>query len=305
MEGVVIKSTGSWYHVLVGETEMMCRLKGKFRLAGIKHTNPVTVGDYVIVEPEDGSDNGVITKILERKNHIIRKANNMSKQTHIVAANLDQALLVVTLALPKTSLGFIDRFLVTAEAYHIPAILVFNKCDLFQEELLSWTEETILLYESIGYKCLKTSAVNGNGLNELSNLLKDKTTLISGHSGVGKSTIINAIEPGLNLKTQQISNYSLKGQHTTTFAQMHKLKMGGFIIDTPGIREFGIVEINNSELSHYFKEMKPLIGSCKFNNCIHVNEPDCAVRNALNNNLISPLRYESYLSILNNQDIYD
>lgn len=306
MNGVVIKSTGSWYQVRTAENKIIsCRLKGKFRLSGIKHTNPITVGDKVDFEMEPDSANGVIHAIEDRKNYIIRKANNMSKQTHIIASNLDQSLLIVTLAFPKTSLGFIDRFLVTSEAYHIPAILVFNKSDLFTGPLEEVLQETIQLYQNIGYHCLKTSTQTGEGIAEFKELLKDKVSLLSGHSGVGKSTLLNTIEPGMALKTQEISNYSHKGQHTTTFAEMHALEFGGHIIDTPGIREFGLVDFEDAEVSHYFKEMKPLIGKCKFNNCKHMSEPGCAVVKAVEAGSITQLRYGSYLSILNKEDIYE
>ncbi len=306
MKGIVIKSTGSWYMVRT-ETGAVhaCRLKGKFRLKGIKHTNPVTVGDKVDFEFEPESENGVIHSIDDRKNYIIRKANNLSKQTHIIASNLDQSLLIVTLAFPKTSLGFIDRFLVTSEAYHIPAIIVFNKTDLMTHGLEEVLDETIELYERIGYKCIKTSTVNGQGIEELKSLLKGKISLLSGHSGVGKSTLMNHLEPGLNLKTTHISNASHKGQHTTTFAEMHPLHFGADIIDTPGIREFGLVDFENAEVSHYFKEMQGYIGQCKFNNCKHLNEPECAVQAAVAAGNISEERFGSYLSIISNEDIYE
>jgi ribosome biogenesis GTPase len=306
MKGIVIKSTGSWYMVRT-ETGAVhaCRLKGKFRLKGIKHTNPVTVGDKVDFEFEPESENGVIHSIDDRKNYIIRKANNLSKQTHIIASNLDQSLLIVTLAFPKTSLGFIDRFLVTSEAYHIPAIIVFNKIDLMTHGLEEVLDETIELYERIGYKCLKTSTVSGQGIEELKSLLKGKISLLSGHSGVGKSTLMNHLEPGLNIKTKHISNASHKGQHTTTFAEMHPLHFGADIIDTPGIREFGLVDFENAEVSHYFKEMQGYIGHCKFNNCKHLNEPECAVQAAVAAGNISEERFGSYLSIISNEDIYE
>ncbi|MBP7510776.1 MAG: ribosome small subunit-dependent GTPase A [Bacteroidia bacterium] len=306
MKGVVIKSTGSWYLVRTENGSIhSCRLKGKFRLKGIKHTNPVTVGDKVNFEFETESQNGVIDTIDERRNYIIRKANNLSKQTHIIASNLDQSLLIITLAFPKTSLGFIDRFLVTSEAYHIPAILVFNKSDLMTHGFEEILDETIDLYQRIGYKCIKTSTKTGEGLEELKALLKDKTSLLSGHSGVGKSTLLNHIEPGLELKTTAISNYSQKGQHTTTFAEMHPLSFGGYIIDTPGIREFGLVDFLEAEISHYFIEMQGLIGNCKFNNCKHINEPECAIQNAVRSGQISEERFSSYLSMMSNEDIYE
>ena len=307
MQGIVIKSTGSWYMVRKEDGSIVsCRIKGKFRLSGIKHTNPITVGDVVEFDLEPSNQNGVIHKIQERKNYIIRKANNLSKQTHIIAANIDQAMLMVTLAFPKTSLGFIDRFLMTAEAYHIPATIVFNKVDLFSNEMEDLLDDTIALYQNnIGYPCIKTSVKNNIGLDEVKEFLKDKTTLVSGHSGVGKSSLLNAIEPELNIKTGDISSYSFKGQHTTTFAEMHPLSFGGYIIDTPGIREFGLVDFDDREISHYFKEMKGFIGKCKFNNCKHMNEPNCSIIKAVEEHLISAERYQSYLSIMNNDDIYE
>lgn len=307
MQGIVVKSTGSWYNIMVEPTLAIipCRIKGKLRLKGIKHTNPVTVGDVVTFEMEPGQETGVIQEVAERKNHLIRKANNLSKQTHLIAANIDLAMLIVTPAFPKTSLGFIDRFLLSAEAYHIPAVLVFNKTDLFTGEAKQLLDDVISLYEKVGYPCLKTSVTQQTGLNAVKQILTNKKTIISGHSGVGKSSLINAIAPGLDLKTSAISDYSLKGKHTTTFAEMHRLPFGGYIIDTPGIREFGLVDFEPTEISHYFKEMKPLIGQCKYNDCKHVNEPDCAVLNALASGKITEERYYSYLSILNNNDIYD
>jgi ribosome biogenesis GTPase len=306
MTGIVLKSTGSWYDVLIEpDTVVACRTKGKLRLKDIKHTNPVTVGDVVEIAMEPDNKTGVIVDIKPRHNYMIRKANNLSKQTHVIAANIDCAMLIVTPLFPKTSYGFIDRFLVTSEAYHIPAMLVFNKVDLFTDELEEILKAYIALYEQVGYKCIQTSVLKGFGLNELKAELKDKKTLMSGHSGVGKSSLINAICPGLQLKTNPISGYSLKGQHTTTFAEMHRLPFGGFIIDTPGIREFGLVDFDKAEVSHYFKEMQPYIGQCKFNNCIHVNEPGCKIIDLAEQGIISSERYASYLSILNNQDIYE
>jgi ribosome biogenesis GTPase len=306
IHGQVVKSTGSWYTVRKdGGGFLPCRLKGKFRLSGIKHTNPITVGDWVNVEMEPDSANGVIYAIEDRRNYIIRKANNMSKQTHMIASNLDQCMLIITLAFPKTSLGFIDRFLVTAEAYHVPAILVFNKSDLYVDEAEVILEQTMDLYRKIGYTCLRTSIKTQEGLATLKELLKDKTTLLSGHSGVGKSSLLNTVEPRLNLKTQAISNYSEKGQHTTTFAEMHALSFGGNIVDTPGIREFGLVDFEDAEVSHYFKEMQSVLTQCKFNNCKHINEPQCAVQAAVNNGIISLERFNSYLSILSKEDIYE
>ena len=307
MEGIVVKSTGSWYEVMKPSGEIInCRLKGKFRLQGLKHTNPVTVGDKINYEMEPNSENGVIFSIEPRKNYIIRKSSNLSKQTHIIASNIDQAILMVTIAFPTTSLGFIDRFLVTAEAYHIPTTIIFNKVDLCTNGLEDVLQETIDLYhKKVGYAYLKTSVNDKTGLDEVKELLQNKTTLVAGHSGVGKSSLLNAIEPNLNLRTGIISKTSFNGQHTTTFAQMHPLSFGGFIIDTPGIREFGVVDLNNAELSHYFKEMKPFIGKCKFNNCQHIHEPQCAVLEALEAGQIPAERYQSYLSIMANEDVFN
>ncbi len=306
MEGIVTRSTGSWYDVRTQNgTYYKCRIKGKFRLDNSKHTNPVTVGDKIEFEQEPDLETCVITKIFPRKNYIIRKASNLSKQTHIIASNLDQAVIMATIAYPTTSLGFIDRFLVTAEAYHIPAIIVFNKCDLYDQSILEILNKTIELYQQkIGYRCIKTSMVSGEGIAELQGTLTGKTTLITGHSGVGKSSLINSINPDLHIKTASISSYHRKGTHTTTFAEMHEISPNSFIVDTPGIREFGIIDIEDAELSHYFKEMQSLIGHCKFNNCLHINEPECAIIAALQEGEIAPERYKSYLSILANEDLY-
>ncbi|MGN5955445.1 ribosome small subunit-dependent GTPase A [Sphingobacterium lactis] len=303
MRGIVTKSTGSWYQVKDDHgNSYECRIKGKFRTHGIKTTNPIAVGDIVDFDLEPGQDSGVITQLEPRRNYIIRRSVNLSKQTQIIGANLDQAILVVTLASPPTSTGFIDRFLVTAEAYSIPAILVFNKLDLFSDEGLEILAEYMDLYENLGYPCYAVSALKGEHIEELRQLLKDKTTLVSGHSGVGKSTLINAIVPGLELKTGIISEWSDKGKHTTTFAEMIDLPFGGQLIDTPGIRELGIVDIEPQELSHYYPEMRKLLNQCKFHNCRHINEPGCAVLAGLESGEIEPSRYESYISIYNNEN---
>ena len=303
MRGIVTKSTGSWYQVKDDNgNSYECRIKGKFRTHGIKTTNPIAVGDIIDFELEPGQDSGVITQLEPRRNYIIRRSVNLSKQTQIIGANLDQAILVVTLASPPTSTGFIDRFLVTAEAYSIPAILVFNKLDLFSDEGLEILAEYMDLYENLGYPCYAVSALKGEHIEELRQLLKDKTTLVSGHSGVGKSTLINAIVPGLELKTGIISEWSDKGKHTTTFAEMIDLPFGGQLIDTPGIRELGIVDIEPQELSHYYPEMRKLLNQCKFHNCRHINEPGCAVLAGLETGEIEPSRYESYISIYNNEN---
>ncbi len=303
MQGLVIKSTGSWYQVVAEDGETYdCRIKGKFRIKGIKTTNPIAVGDKVNFDLEPNSVTGVIDVLHPRKNYIIRKSINLSKQAQIIAANLDQAFLIVTLASPRTSLGFIDRFLATAEAYDVPTCLVFNKLDLFSEHGLEILEEYKMIYEKIGYPCYEVSALKGTNIPIIEALLKDKVTLFSGHSGVGKSSLINALLPGFEIKTGEISEASDKGQHTTTFAEMHALPFGGYLIDTPGIRELGVVDIEKEVLSHFFVEMRDRLNQCRFNNCRHVNEPGCAVLAAVENDEIAVSRYESYLSIYHGND---
>ncbi len=279
-----------------------CRIKGKFRIKDITTTNPLAVGDIVDFDLEPEQETGVITNLHQRKNYIIRKSINLSKQGQIIAANLDQALLVVTLASPRTSLGFIDRFLVTAEAYDIPAKLIFNKLDLFSGEGLEILAGYMAIYQNIGYPCFEVSALEGTNISQVQELLKDKVTLFSGHSGVGKSSLINVLLPDLELRTSEVSEWSDKGTHTTTFAEMFELPQGGFIIDTPGIRELGIIDIEKEELSHFFPEMRTLLNQCRFNNCKHINEPGCAVLEALENGEIELSRYESYLSIYHKND---
>lgn len=303
MRGLVIKSTGSWYQIQDEQGKQYdCRIKGKFRTKGIKTTNPVAVGDWVNFELEADQNTGVITELEPRKNYIIRKSVNLSKQTQIIGANLDQAILVVTLASPPTSLGFIDRFLVTAEAYDIPAILVFNKLDLFSDEGLEILADYKAIYQNIGYPCYEVSAAEGTNIDQIIALLKDKVTLVSGHSGVGKSTLINNIVPNAALRTGHISDWSDKGKHTTTFAEMIELPFGGKLIDTPGIRELGIVDIEKQELSHFFPEMRAFLNKCRFNNCVHINEPGCLVLDAVAHGDIESSRYESYISMYNNDD---
>lgn len=303
MRGLVTKSTGSWYQVLGDDgVSYDCRIKGKFRTKGIKTTNPIAVGDWVDFDLEESEQTGIITTLEPRKNYIIRRSVNLSKQTQILGANLDQAVLLVTLASPPTSLGFIDRFLVTAEAYGIPAVLVFNKLDLFSDEGKEILKEYKAIYENIGYACYEVSALEGTHVDTLEHILKDKVTLLSGHSGAGKSTLINRIVPGTQLRTGQISDWSDKGKHTTTFAEMIELPFGGKLIDTPGIRELGIVDIEKGELSHFFPEMRLYLNKCKFNNCRHINEPDCVVLEAVEQGTIEESRYDSYLSMYNNED---
>ena len=303
MQGLVTKSTGSWYQVQTANGDRFdCRIKGKFRMKGLTTTNPIAVGDQVDFEIEPDQQTGVIHKLHDRKNYIIRKSINLSKQAQIIAANLDLALLVVTLASPRTSLGFIDRFLVTAEAYGIPAGIIFNKLDLFSDEGLEILADYRSIYEQIGYQCLEVSALKKTGIKEVEAVLKDKTTLFSGHSGVGKSTLINTLLPEQNLRTGEISDWSDSGKHTTTFAEMFELPFGGFLIDTPGIRELGVIDIEKQELSHFFPEMRNLLNQCRFHNCRHINEPGCAVLAALEDGDIEPSRYESYLSIYQGND---
>jgi len=303
MEGLVIKSTGSWYQVKTpGGERVDCRIKGKFRTKGITTTNPIAVGDHVDFDMEPELGTGVITELHPRKNYIIRKSINLSKQAQIIAANLDQAFLVVTLASPRTSLGFIDRFLVTAEAYDIPASLVFNKLDLFSDEGLEILAGYKTIYEKIGYPCYDVSALEGTGVDEVAALLQNKVTLFSGHSGVGKSSLINALLPDLKLRTTEISEWHDKGMHTTTFAEMFELPQGGYIIDTPGIRELGVIDIEKNELGHFFPEMRARLNQCRYNSCRHINEPGCAVIKAVEDGEIELSRYESYLSIYHGND---
>ena len=300
MMATVYKSTGSWYIVQDENGKVFnARIKGKFKMDNITSTNPVAVGDVVLADMENELENTLtITDIASRKNYITRSSPHNRNQHHIIASNLDQSLLFATLKEPKTSLGFIDRFLITSEAYHVPSILVFNKSDLYKEKELSRFNEVKEIYEAIGYKVLLISIEKNISIEEVKSLLKDKTTLLSGHSGVGKSSFINIVFPDLRLKTQDVSGWSGKGLHTTTFAEMFNLSFGGRLIDTPGIRELGLVDIPKNELSHFFPEMRALITQCHFNNCMHINEPGCAVKEAVNSGSIHPDRYYSYLNIL-------
>lgn len=305
MKGIVYKSTGSWYTVKAENgTFYECRIKGKFRLKGIKNTNPVAVGDKVVFDLEDsgGETIGVIKKLEDRKNYIIRKSVNLSKQTHIIGANLDKAFLIITLNNPPTLSIFIDRFLVTAEAYRVETVLLFNKVDVYTEEEKDEIRYLMAIYRDIGYTCIPISAKTGKNIEKIKEEMTGKTSLFAGHSGVGKSTLINAIEPELGLKTAQISTQHMQGQHTTTFAQMFDLSFDARIIDTPGIKGFGVVDVAKEELGDYFPEFFALKGRCKFNNCLHVNEPKCAVKEALEEGEVSWSRYKSYLQIIEGED---
>lgn len=302
MKGIVIKSTGSWYVVRLDDGEKVdARIKGKFRLKGIKSTNPIAVGDVVTLKKEEDGT-AVISDIDKRKNYIVRKSINLSKRSHILAANVDQAVLIVTLSQPKTYTAFIDRFLVSAEAYHIPTTIVFNKIDVYTKEEMDELAFLKHSYEKVGYTCLEVSATEKTNIESVINLMKDKVSVVSGHSGVGKTTLLNTVEPGLNLKTSEISEMHQQGKHTTTFAEMFELNFGGFLIDTPGVKAFGLIDFKKEELSHYFLEMRKLLNDCHFNNCVHKNEPKCAVKDALENDEISAFRYNNYLSIYDDDE---
>ena len=296
MQGVIIKSTGSWYIVKTEDGELLnCRIRGKFRMQDIKSTNPIVVGDKVLLSQEE--DSFLIDELFDRKNIIVRKSVNLSKQTHILASNIDQAILVVTMQSPQTSTGFIDRFLVSAQAYGVDVVILFNKTDLYDKATLALLKERRSIYEKIGYRCLSKSTLNDD-LSDIKELMKAKVNVISGHSGVGKSTLLNSIQPNLNITTQEISEQHQQGQHTTTFSEMHDLDFGASIIDTPGVRGFGLIEMDKYELGDYFVEFFKLKSDCKFNNCLHINEPKCAVKLALENGEIAPSRYKNYLNML-------
>ncbi|QZE13963.1 ribosome small subunit-dependent GTPase A [Halosquirtibacter laminarini] len=304
-KGLVIKSTGSWYTVKDEDDSLyMCKIKGKFRTKGIRTTNPISVGDTVyfdvITEASESQKEpvGLINKIENRKNYIIRKSSNLSKQSQIIAANVDQAFLIVTISHPRTLTGFIDRFLVSAEAYRIPVSLVFNKLDIYNEGDYEILEDYLHIYEGAGYECLQVSAEKDFNIDMLRDKMANKINVLSGHSGVGKSTIINKLESGLNIKTAKISEVHQQGKHTTTFAEMHPMKNGGYIIDTPGVRGFGITDIEKTELSHYYPEIFEISKSCQFNNCSHLHEPKCAIKEAVENGEIAYTRYESYVAMM-------
>ena len=304
MKALIYKSTGSWYFAKNEEGKQFnARIKGVLKISGLTSTNPIAVGDVVEMEVENELENtATITAIYDRKNYIARVSPHNKNQHHIVASNLDQSFLFATVKDPKTSQGFIDRFLVSSEAYHLPAVIIFNKADVYRKKELEKFEELKSMYEAIGYKVLLTSIVNNEGIEKVKDLLSDKTTLLSGHSGVGKSSLINAIFPELNLRTKEVSDWSGKGMHTTTFAEMFDLPSGGKIIDTPGLREFGLVDIEKHELSHYFPEMRMRLNECQFNNCMHINEPGCAIKDAVNKGEIHVDRYVSYLTILDTME---
>lgn len=304
MQGIVMKSTGSWYTVLLENHQRLeCRMRGQYRLQDSQNTNPIAVGDKVEIEMEEDKNTAVIKEIVDRKNYIIRNAGNKAPKTHVIAANIDQCFLMVTLHTPHTTKGFINRFLVTAEAYEVPTVLLFNKTDLYSTEDLRDMQEFIRIYELAGYKCIKISALKPDkDIDQVLEMMKGKVNLLSGNSGVGKSTFMNAIDPNLQLKTGTISNFNNKGIHTTTFAEMFELKNGGFLIDTPGIKGFGLTAMTKTELSHYFPEMRKLLNRCKFDNCLHFNEPKCAVKKAVDDGLIHESRYLSYLSMLHDEE---
>ncbi len=297
-KGKVIKSTGKWYIIELENGEMInAGIRGKIRLKGLKTTNPVAAGDEVmIMENEDGT--GVISEILPRHNYIVRKSINLSKQSHILAANVDRAYLLVTLFAPETHLAFIDRFLVAAEAYRIPVTLLFNKIDIYEGDEIQVVDEIMAVYEEIGYPCHKISALNKSNIDFLRNDIKDQQVMIAGHSGTGKSTLINALDSNLDIKTAEISIHHMQGQHTTTFAEMHKLQTGGYIIDTPGVRAFGVIDLDKKVMSHYFPEMRALLNQCKYHNCQHINEPQCVIKDAVEEGEIEASRYSTYVDLM-------
>lgn len=299
-----MRSTGSWYDVRNEDGHIyQGRLKGKFKIKGLKVTNPIAVGDRVLFEVEDEAENtAVINDIMPRENYIIRQSVHKTAHGHILAANLDLAVLLATLTLPRTSLGFIDRFLVSAESFRIPTAIVFNKTDILNDEGLAYQQEIMDMYERIGYQCLSTSAIEGEGVAAFRNLLDHKVTLLSGHSGVGKSSLVNAIAPDLNLRTNEVSTFANKGVHTTTFAEMFELAPDTFIIDTPGIKELGLIDTEKEEISHYFPEMRDRLNQCRFHNCLHLNEPGCAIKDAVAEGEIAESRYMSYLSMMEGDD---
>lgn len=299
-KGTVLKSTGKWYIVeLINGSIVDCRIRGKIRLDGLRTTNPIAAGDQVLILNErDEEGKAVISSVELRKNYIARKSTNLSKQSQILAANIDKAYLMITIKSPVTHLAFIDRFLVSAESFRVPVTILFNKVDTYNDEEKFYLDALIDLYESIGYACHKISAEKSLNIGFLQDEIKEKQVMISGHSGVGKTTLINRLDPTLSLRTGEISEYHQQGQHTTTFAEMHKLKTGGYIIDTPGIRAFGIVDLEKEVISHYFPEMRALIGTCKYHNCQHINEPNCNIKASVDSGLISESRYMTYIQLM-------
>jgi ribosome biogenesis GTPase / thiamine phosphate phosphatase len=298
-QGMVLRSTGSWYTVRdEGGKNYDCRLRGQFRLKGVRTTNPIAVGDRVTIAIDENSQNAVIQEVQERTNFIIRKATRLSKASHIIAANLDQAILVATIDHPRTSTGFIDRFLVTSEAYHIPAAIVFNKIDLYNPQQLDFLNELTAVYSVAGYPCFQVSAKHKQNLDTFAAQMKDRISLLTGHSGVGKSALLNAIDPKLSLKTGELSTFHNKGKHTTTFAEMHALEFGGWLVDTPGIKEFGLYDFERETLAQRFPEMRNLMPHCRFANCTHLHEPGCAVKMAVENKEIAQFRYKNYVNMM-------
>jgi ribosome biogenesis GTPase len=298
-KGIVLKSTGSRYRILYNDGKIIdCSIKGKLRIREVRTTNPVAVGDHILFEIEQKTNSGIITEVLDRKNYILRKASNLSKHSQIIAANIDQVFVMITIILPETPIEFLDRFLITAEAYRVPAIIIINKTDLYGEDEIAKMEYVDSIYNNIGYDTIHLSLKNEAGIEPLKALLKGKTSLISGYSGVGKTTLLNTLNPDLNLKTAEISDYHKQGKHITTFPEMHMMPFGASVIDTPGIRGFGVVDMEKNEIYHFFREIFSVSKNCRFNNCLHLDEPGCAVRSAVEKGEIAFLRYKSYLNIM-------
>lgn len=302
-KGIVLKSTGSNYKVLSDQGSVLdCSVKGKLRIKELRTTNPIAVGDHVLFEIDRKNNSGIITEVLDRRNYILRKATNLSRHSQIIAANVDQLFLMITIILPETPVEFIDRFLITAEAYRVPASIIINKTDLYGADEVVKMEYIEKMYSKIGYECIRLSLYNKTNLEMLKMRMKDKISLISGNSGVGKTTLLNSFNPALNLKTAMISDYHKQGKHITTFPEMHQMPFGGFVIDTPGIRGFGVVDMERNEIYHFFREIFIVSKDCRFNNCLHLDEPDCAVRSAVEKGEIDFLRYRSYLNIMDGDD---
>lgn len=304
VKGIVLKSTGKWYQVSLEDgSTIACRARGKMKLQGLRTTNPIAVGDRVLIDPNfDQEGNGVIYEVMDRINYIVRKSTNLSKQKQMLATNIDNSYLLVTTQSPETHLAFIDRFLVAAESFRIPVTLLFNKIDQYSEDEMRLVDYYISIYEKIGYPCKKISALNKTNIDFLKAEIKDKQVMISGHSGTGKSTLVNALDKNLDLRVGEISDYHQQGMHTTTFAEMHPLESGGYIIDTPGIRAFGIVDLDKDHISHYFPEMREVLGTCKFHNCKHINEPACAIKGMVDREEIDPNRYHTYLQLMHEDE---